>query len=429
MSESGGFPVPTRPKGPAAIGTSEGASVTDTPQYSRAVDFAPIISTADRPTTPLASLMLPFRPPSPVPFTRLDIRLAKMVEICHPNYGSDSPMILLRTADGGVQYLIAYYACCIVANNVWQEDEGRDLQNADGPFLSTSKDPSDRITIPSDDLLPAGRYFFHVPSFPNGDYPIVPTFDDWELPAEIPLPWRAVESPYKRPGKEPPPNMARIPSRCYITDYDDGVQSAFIIPRTEARWSTRNLSNVTFDCCSPNEWRNKIPLRKDLHDLWNRCFLTLVPKPVLNKEKTYKLVTHFTLRGYPFPSKETFALYHNRIIPDLGDVPACILFARFAWSIFNFGTLALFERGQEYYVYALVKKVKKKRGGWERKYLMLSESEIRKRFRDEKLPDSVKIHGSNKRRREEEDDDGCSTSDDTIRDQYYSPTDSESSEY
>ncbi|KAI1482854.1 hypothetical protein F4774DRAFT_252382 [Daldinia eschscholtzii] len=427
MSESGGFPVPIRPKGPAAVGTSEDASVTNTPQYSRDVDSAPSTSTADRPTTPLASLMLPFRPPSPVPFTRLDNRLANLVEICHPNYNSDFPMILLRTTDGGVQYLIAYYACCIVANNVWQEDEGRDLQNADGPFLSTSKDPSDRITIPSDDLLPAGTYFFHVPSFPNGDYPIVPTFDDWELPAEIPLPWRAVESPYERPRKKPAPNTAEGFSPCYITDYRDGVKSAFIIPRTEARWWTRNCSKVRFDWRSlANEGRNKIPLRKDLHDLWNRCFLTLVPKPVLNEEKTYKLVTHLTLRDNLFPSKETFALYHNRVIPDLGDVPAFILFARFAWSIFRSGALDLFERVQEYYVYALVKK---KSGGWERKYLMLSTSEIRKRFRDKELPDSVRIQRSNKRRRKEEDDDGCSTSDYTIRGQYYSPTDSESSEY
>ncbi|KAI1805939.1 hypothetical protein F4811DRAFT_194665 [Daldinia bambusicola] len=107
---------------------------------------------------------------------------------------------------------------------------------------------------------------------------------------------------------------------------------------------------------------------------------------------------------------ECFNSCHNTIIFDLVGVPADLVFARFAWLIYESKSPTFFRAGWEYYVRAWVKNVK---GEWERKDQMLRGSEIRNRFR--------------KRNRTSEEDNGLPLSRDATEDQYLSPTNSPAS--
>lgn len=146
-------------------------------------------------------------------------QLCRFIEIYHPGYEIPIPLICLRACDeGGIDYGLVYYACRIIAGNIWTENEG---QGSTGPFLSTSLNPSHPRFTPENDIISPGRYYFHVPPYAKGKlflwsnlfssfqsnlllldppYPIVPDFDHWVFPSTLPKPWADLQiAPPTRP--------------------------------------------------------------------------------------------------------------------------------------------------------------------------------------------------------------------------------------
>lgn len=131
--------------------------------------------------------------PTPLPTGRERKLLLRRLDVYHPGYPGSKPLLSFHASDnGGVDYTVVYYACCIVAGNVWAESEGRKLdRNEKDAFLSRSVQATP-IAIPKDNILRAKRYFFHVPNYEDGPYPIVSNFNQWIFPATMPLPWRSL---------------------------------------------------------------------------------------------------------------------------------------------------------------------------------------------------------------------------------------------
>ncbi|KAI0108336.1 hypothetical protein F4814DRAFT_427591 [Daldinia grandis] len=304
--------------------------------------------------------MQPFRDPRPISYT-VEESLLQRVNVYHPYYSYEeahSPMLRFLTSDSGAQYLMVYYACCIIADNCMRNDEGRDHTISNSPFLSTTRKAEDRITVPENNIIKAGDYFFIIPDTesdkpsPRGQhYPIIPTFDDWLLPEKIPRPWCQVEVPLHPDNISPA--RVRETEPCYISKALNGVEQADIIPKSEEKWAKRNqvgssLSNPNKEILS--DWRNKIPLRKDLHFLWDHGYLTFFPKFTI-LPRTYELAIHVSRAGNESNrSYEMIEAYQNTIIRGLQGVPATFLFIRFAWSIFISDTMNFFNSRSKFKV-------------------------------------------------------------------------------
>ncbi|KAI8956495.1 hypothetical protein F5Y11DRAFT_342834 [Daldinia sp. FL1419] len=310
-------------------------------------------------------IMVPFRN-VPVIDKPHDDRLLRKVRVYHPYYTEkDCYDCLLEfvTTDGGAQYIMVYYASCILANNAMHPDEGRDPAKKTSPFLSKSPEVKDRYRIPPNDLLPSGDYFFIIPDergrLPRGiHWAIVPTFDDWSPPKRTPKPWRDVEIPF-----DPKVGMAENELRikpCYLSNCLSGVDLAYIIPKQETAWAKR--SHIFYSVIGSHaqvleDWRNKIPLRKDLHFIWDHGFLNLVPKSIVGgPNKDYKLCIHVNrLTGNTGEGFQNIHKYQNTIIDKLCGVPARYLFIRFAWSIFCANMMPFFKTQSIYKVSRLVR--------------------------------------------------------------------------
>ncbi|KAI1459957.1 hypothetical protein F4805DRAFT_419345 [Annulohypoxylon moriforme] len=51
--------------------------------------------------------------------------VTESVSIYHPAYATSHPLLRFQRSDnGGVDYGLVYYACCIIAGNIWKDDEG-----------------------------------------------------------------------------------------------------------------------------------------------------------------------------------------------------------------------------------------------------------------------------------------------------------------
>ncbi|KAI1464524.1 uncharacterized protein F4812DRAFT_462582 [Daldinia caldariorum] len=336
--------------------------------------------------TPYPTIMQPFRFP-PLRKNYTDLTYDRNIRVFHPYYpptkGHD-PMLQFKATDGGAQYLMVYYACCILANNCMQEDEGRDNNNPDGPFLSKSPTSDGRIQVSLNDILEPGNYYFIMPSFsvvsdalssasksastsgsPSSSidpdsrgfhYAIIPTFDDWQPPKDIPQPWQDVEVPIDLTIDNPATKLENEP--CYITSDMNGVELAHIIPRQETAWSKRNFVANILDSSKDvlGDWKNKIPIRKDLRHLWDQGYLTFFPKSTGGTTARLIQLCIHVIRLHKDYSKgcECIDKYHNTIINNLHGVPAKILFIRFAWSFFNEDVMLLFRTSSNYRVRILV---------------------------------------------------------------------------
>ncbi|KAI1466472.1 uncharacterized protein F4812DRAFT_460742 [Daldinia caldariorum] len=219
--------------------------------------------------------------------------------------------------------------------NVWKPGEGRGMLD-EGPFFSSGRIGSESRKVFTDDLVPAGCYYFHVPPFTNDEpYPIVPSFRDWIYPSETPKPWRALKiehtaaiATHPRTPSTNTPNTD-IPSANTSHPYTDG----FIPPILQSLSSydgNRRPCPVTYDLTSTEEGHvmpitsrnwvaindiarfkpndgirfksfidhpcNTIILRKDIHTLYENNYIIMVPKPDLAYEGKYCLVEFFFVR-------------------------------------------------------------------------------------------------------------------------------------
>jgi hypothetical protein len=160
------------------------------------------------------------------------------VVVYHPGCSDDNnnELLALVATDGstdapGVQYGIVHTACAIFAGNRF-----------DG-WLSTMRDMTKGHVVTSQDLLPVGDYYFHVPPEAGGatefanptlsPYPIVPTFRHWPFPhSRTPAPWR--DAPIEE-SLAPTPAKQRD-GTCSVTNHRESTDSAHIIPASEKDW-------------------------------------------------------------------------------------------------------------------------------------------------------------------------------------------------
>ncbi|KAI1808178.1 hypothetical protein F4811DRAFT_503336 [Daldinia bambusicola] len=307
--------------------------------------------------------------PPPPPTAERRKKLLGLVDIYHPGYPNSSPLLSLSASDdGGIHYTVVYYACCIVAGNVWKEKEGRD-KNQNEPFLSENRSPKP-IDIPGDDILRNKRYYFHVPdpAYPNYRYPIVTSFTYWIFPKSLPAPWESLKPPLTSPANRteavtpssapprgsPPPAVSCHTEACRVTGHLNGLDLAHIIPEASEAWFRANFMREYSTSSSMhndplNDSPNLIPLRTDIHRFLDRSQLTLVPKPNPKTGSTtnqsYTLVSH-VLRA---PGKsdegnlEMIRFYHDLKVYTLIGNPIEYLFARFAWSLFDDTIMLLFQ--------------------------------------------------------------------------------------
>jgi hypothetical protein len=176
-------------------------------------------------------------------------------------------------------------------------------------------------------------------------YPIFPSFDHWAFPhGKLPSVWkldipRAAEHPTPRQSTLNEAILSRD-IRCRITNHIEGTECAHLVPRSESLWFQQNLMSLygkqPRPGCEPvDNPRNAILLRSDIHTSFDYKRFAFVPKPKLAECSTGSVayVTHIFCSPEPH---ELTALYHNVAVQPLTGVAPEYLFARFAWTIFQF---------------------------------------------------------------------------------------------
>lgn len=161
-------------------------------------------------------------------------------------------------------------------------------------------------------------------------YHIVPNFREWTFPHHcVPAPWRTAPiAPLAHA------TVARLRDcTCRLTNHIEITESAHIIPAAEKEWFASNMmdtycvlsSGLGPDAIDTGE--NALQIRQDVHSLWDRMMLSIVPKQDSGAQDSW--TAHVNT-----PSQELHALYHNRQMQPLTGVRPEFLFARFAWDIF-----------------------------------------------------------------------------------------------
>jgi HNH endonuclease len=174
-------------------------------------------------------------------------------------------------------------------------------------------------------------------------YPIFPSFDHWAFPhGKLPSVWkldipRAAEHPTPRQSTLNEAILSRD-IRCRITNHIEGTECAHLVPRSESLWFQQNLMALygkqPRPGCQPvDNPRNAILLRSNIHTSFNYKRFAFVPKLAECSTGSLAYVTHIFCSPEPH---ELTALYHNVALQPLTGVAPEYLFARFAWTIFQF---------------------------------------------------------------------------------------------
>lgn len=245
----------------------------------------------------------------------------------HPGY--DDPNVLLQMPaidpGGGVHHATALVACAIMADSQW-----------DG-YFTEDKEGQRKVDVSLDDILKGRNYYFHLPNTTSCQYPIVPTFNDYRFPhGNLPDYWRSCIIPKTEDEEISRTRTGYLFSRdksCRITLHAQVTQTAHLIPEAEKLWFDRN---GMFNYCaaslagSPNDGRNLLLLRSDLHTLFGARRFAIVPKRA-SPDLPPTLVVHAFIDN---AKDQAVQLYHSVALQPLSDVAVEFLFARFAWTIF-----------------------------------------------------------------------------------------------
>ncbi|KAE8400375.1 hypothetical protein BDV37DRAFT_209902 [Aspergillus pseudonomiae] len=261
----------------------------------------------------------------------------------HPGYPDPHNILLILPGidhpKGGIHHRIALSACGVLANN-----------NFNG-WLTEDREGNVRVELPLDGILHKRDYYFHVPGDHPDPYPIVPSFEDWIFPHErLPPGWK-IDIP--REASHPTPRQSTLAEavlsrdiRCRLTNHIEGTECAHLIPRSQSIWFQRNMMSRYGRLPRPggepvDTPRNVILLRSDIHSSFDYKRFSFVPKPAhaINNSaqptgnQPLSYVTH--LVNSPEPHELT-SLYHNVKLQPLCGVAPEYVFARFAWTIFQY---------------------------------------------------------------------------------------------
>ncbi|KAI1754401.1 hypothetical protein F4782DRAFT_29079 [Xylaria castorea] len=73
-----------------------------------------------------------------------------------------------------------------------------------------------------------------TPTPANNQYPIMPSFGDWQFPHHnLPKEWNPTHEP---PEQQPPGPSLMAAYRCYLADFQIGVQKCHLIPTEQNEW-------------------------------------------------------------------------------------------------------------------------------------------------------------------------------------------------
>lgn len=262
----------------------------------------------------------------------------------HPGY--DDPEDILFTlprldhpqqgpgAAAGVHHGTALLACQIVANNAF-----------DG-YLTTDRAGTCRVTVSPDEVLLADDYWFTV----AGDdvYPVVPRFEEWQFPhshmaslawdprAQAADPATSERLTMPPPAAPPPPRQA---ARCVLSDNSYATQKAHIVPVAQSRWFQVNSMRRYGDSQQfINTSKNLVPIRHDLHKLWDDYVFTFVPK---RGQGGHKFVVNVLSLLKPAIS-EFASEWHNVPVQEgaLDGTSGAFLFAKWVTSIIHPGRIS-----------------------------------------------------------------------------------------
>jgi hypothetical protein len=166
-------------------------------------------------------------------------------------------------------------------------------------------------------------------------YPIVPTFANWEFPHNnLPPSWNECDIPIN-PDHDVPRSGTQVLSRdirCRITAYREGTENAHLVPTSETFWFGQNeMTRYTTTLSSIKDPRNLFLLRSDLYSIFDSKKFAVVPKrSTPNKDKPLLVVHSFVATV----DSEITQLYHNVSLQTLSGIAKEFLFARFSWTIF-----------------------------------------------------------------------------------------------
>ncbi len=250
------------------------------------------------------------------------------LSILHPAFPTIL-LIRLDSSDGsaespGLDYSMVHTICAVIAGNSW---DGY-LTKADDIHGGEAAARGPRV--PDDQIIPPGRYFFHVPSYPDGRYPVVPTFRAWEFPHEnLPAPWNTL--PLQARADEASSHFStqvrNNNQSCRITELQVGVEVAHLVPRAEGDWFSRNGMGRYTRNNSIDAVTNAILLRADLHHVFDRKYFIIVPKAA-TPSADISILAHVLM------THELRVQFHNRRLHPLSYASPSLLFARFVWSLF-----------------------------------------------------------------------------------------------
>ncbi|GAB0134905.1 hypothetical protein EsDP_00003258 [Epichloe bromicola] len=181
-----------------------------------------------------------------------------------------------------------------------------------------------------DEILTEPNYYFHVPQ--REKYDVIADFSSCTFPhGNLPPVWLSDE--VKIPKAEGLPRetscnsivLARDVS-CRVINSTLGTQGAHLLPKSEELWYTNNYMlqySAWEERGTPDDPRNAILLRSDIHTLFDAKRFFLVPKEG-------KWVTHVL---YGTAQDELARNFHNVHVQPLRDVSVEFLFARFMYTI------------------------------------------------------------------------------------------------
>ncbi|KAI1620186.1 hypothetical protein EDD37DRAFT_189074 [Exophiala viscosa] len=180
-------------------------------------------------------------PPTPV---SAQFSTLHRVVFHHPAYVS-THLLELTAFDGsesrrGIHQQTALLVCGIIVGNTWDEWF---TETRNGPWLELDVDA----------LMTGTEYFFHVarPAGKDGGtqsayrYPVTASFDNWLFPHYNP-PHGWIFQDDSASAIHAVPSVSNLSQairdrdiRCILSGYQDGLETAYLCPRSENKWSTR----------------------------------------------------------------------------------------------------------------------------------------------------------------------------------------------
>ncbi|TGJ80902.1 hypothetical protein E0Z10_g7853 [Xylaria hypoxylon] len=324
--------------------------------------------------------------PPPIPPNQDNDQENRFIEFYHPAYPPSTPPLLQLIAvdqgDGqlGIDYDFAKAACGVIADNRWDDAAYIAIKNRPAQ-LSAEPSAFTKVTRPEDGVLPipppgSTCWYYFVVDNPTHCYPVVPSFDHWRFPHNIPLPrpWNTLHVPIgsgQVSGSETGKFAARMrDGSCRVTGFIETCEAAHLIPYAEHEWFQSN--DMRRYCRLPtlppvDDEANLLTLRADIHTLFDQHRFAFVPKtedarivhnPHIADDTqplSAPLVVHALL---PRNNLEISQYYHNRPLQSLVGIKVQFLFARFALSILGDELYIFFNSGPQKYTVRLYDKEK-----------------------------------------------------------------------